>query len=243
MSYNYILNPIIRKRLNKAIHENSIIILDEAHNICNVFENLYSNKVKKKDLEKIKILLQIILDYININKAQIYKSIDEINPLFYLEEKEINEQINILNDFINNLDFLEPEKDKLCQKIDDYINKNCYLCKIEYFRNIFNKFSFDFYKGLDNAINNLGNKGEKDIKSYYNDNINSYFQVNIKEYNEKIKFKSILKTPKKLYYFLDRLKNLNKEEEISFKLFSQMKKKILNMIKKIKKVYFLKFIV
>ena len=41
MSYNYILNPIIRKRLKKVIHENSIIILDEAHNICNVFENLY----------------------------------------------------------------------------------------------------------------------------------------------------------------------------------------------------------
>ena len=98
------------------------------------------------------------MDYSNINKTQIYKSKEEINPLFYLEEKEINEQINILNDFINNLDFLEPEKNELCKKLDDYINKNCYLCKIEYFRNIFNKFSTKFYNVLDEKINKLGNK-------------------------------------------------------------------------------------
>ena len=47
MSYNYILNPHIRNKLN-LIEKNSIIILDEAHNICNVFENLFTNKLDKK---------------------------------------------------------------------------------------------------------------------------------------------------------------------------------------------------
>ena len=39
MTYNYILNPYIRKGLN-IVEKNSIIILDEAHNICDNFLKL-----------------------------------------------------------------------------------------------------------------------------------------------------------------------------------------------------------
>ena len=41
LSYNYILNPFIRKTLHGVIKNNSINILEEAHNINNIFEVLY----------------------------------------------------------------------------------------------------------------------------------------------------------------------------------------------------------
>ena len=56
------------------VENNSIIILDEAHNICEKFEDNDSNKINTNDLEKIQILLGIFLDFINKNKEEYYKS-------------------------------------------------------------------------------------------------------------------------------------------------------------------------
>ena len=39
MTYNYILNPAIVYKLN-IMQQKSIVIFDEAHNICNILENL-----------------------------------------------------------------------------------------------------------------------------------------------------------------------------------------------------------
>ena len=144
------------------------------------------------------MFLQLTLDYNNKKKTQIYNGKLNINPLFELKEKEINEQITFLNNFINNLYLLKPENDELCQKIDDYNYKNYYLCKIKYFRNIFNKFSMRFYKCLSKAINKLDIEEENDIKLFYEDNNGKYNQ-NIKT------FKSFIKKPQKLYEFLNRL--------------------------------------
>ena len=49
MSYNYILNPFIRSKLN-IINNNSIVIFDEAHNICSIFESLFSRKIDEKSI-------------------------------------------------------------------------------------------------------------------------------------------------------------------------------------------------
>ena len=134
--------------------------------------------------------MQIILDYNNNSKIQIYKQKSKINPLFELNEKVINGQINILNNFINNLNLLEPEKNELCKNIDDSINKNCYLCKIEYFINIFNKFSFKFYNILYEVINRLDFEEENDFKHFYEENN-----------KENIEFKSIIKSLKNYMNF------------------------------------------
>ena len=225
MSYNYILNPFIRNRL-KVIHTKSIIILDEAHNICNIFEDLYSKKIKKKDLEKMQNLLQLILDYNNAHYTQISVGKDEINPLFKLEIKEINREINNLKYFISNIEFLNPEKNKLCQQIDDSINKHCFLCKIDYFRNIFKKFSFSFYNKLNETINKLDKEEERDLKNYYKETD--------KTFNEKL-FKSFIKKPKTIFEFLKQLYSLQKEEESSFKFIFSNKEDNNIFIKKYEK--------
>jgi regulator of telomere elongation helicase 1 len=107
MTYNYILGPKIRKRIN-IFEKNSIVILDEAHNICNILENLFSKKLNIKELEKIQQLLQIILDFINENRRPYYTEdeLPNINPLLFLDTKEINDEINIIKKiFISNKKF------------------------------------------------------------------------------------------------------------------------------------------
>ena len=131
MSYNYILNPHIRNKLN-LIEKNSIIILDEAHNICNVFENLFTNKLDKKNFKEIKESLLIILNIIN----------DE--DMF----EKINHEINKLIKFIKNLD--ETEK-KMIIKDNKLI-----ICSLNEFKNIFfTKFNIEFYNKIDKISNNL----------------------------------------------------------------------------------------
>ena len=227
MPYNYILNPFIRNRL-KIIHENSIIILDEAHNINNIFENLYSKKIKKKALEKTQILLQLFLNYKNTNSSQIIEDKSYINPLFNLKIEEINVEINNLKTLIKNLENLNPENDKLCKKIDDNINKNYFLCKIDYFKDIFKSLSFVFYHELDEVINKLDEKEEINLKNYYD-----------KNFDKNIAFKSIIKKPKKIFEFLKELYELKKEEEGSFKfIFSNKEEKNNNFfIKKSEKFF------
>ena len=56
------LNPIIRNKL-KIVEKNSIVILDEAHNICSILENLDTKIININNLENIQDLLQIFLDF------------------------------------------------------------------------------------------------------------------------------------------------------------------------------------
>jgi hypothetical protein len=46
MPYNYLIDPEIRSRL-KVNLKNSIILIDEAHNIARTAEEVYSNKISE----------------------------------------------------------------------------------------------------------------------------------------------------------------------------------------------------
>ena len=218
MPYNYILDPYIRDKLN-VIKNNAIIVLDEAHNICNAFEDLYSKKVKKKDLEKIEILLRLILDFNNINKKEKDIDNDDLNPLFGLKSEEINKEINNIKNLLNHLEKLEPGVNVFWEKIYDNINKNCYLCKIEYFRFIFKSFSLKFYRQLNDIINKLNNEEENSLKEFYEESNKIIDKIILLKL-----FKSIIKKPQRVLEFLEQLNNLTKKEEISFKfIFSNQK--------------------
>ena len=58
------LNPYIRKKLD-IVEQNSIIILDEAHNICNICEDEKSYEISQTDYESILIDLRNISKKIN----------------------------------------------------------------------------------------------------------------------------------------------------------------------------------
>ena len=102
MTYNYILNPYIRRGLN-IVEKNSIVILDEAHNICEKFEGYDSNKINTNDLEKIQKLLEILLDFIHKNKEEFYKEYEHMNPIFLINTNDLNDEINKIKKFINNI--------------------------------------------------------------------------------------------------------------------------------------------
>lgn len=114
MTYNYLLNPFIRKNLNKfqVFDKNSIVILDEAHNICNIFENIYSNKITNNDIEKIKNLLQLLLDFINKKQKNYYMEYEHINPLFHINENILNKEINTTKMFLADLEQYEKDNNQ-----------------------------------------------------------------------------------------------------------------------------------
>jgi hypothetical protein len=59
MPYNYLIDPEIRPRL-KVNFENSIILIDEAHNITKKAEEVYSYKITENVvLEAIKTLIKL----------------------------------------------------------------------------------------------------------------------------------------------------------------------------------------
>ena len=130
MSYNYILNPFIRNRLN-IIEENSIIILDEAHNICNHLENIYSRKINTNDLKELLNLLQVLLDFINKYNKEVYLEDEKINRLFYIDAKAINIEKTKIKQFLDELNKLnldELDKFKL-----SFLKENIYNVDIDYF--------------------------------------------------------------------------------------------------------------
>ena len=195
-SYNYILNPFIRNRI-KLSTKNSIIILDEAHNIYNIFENLFSKKIKKTDLEKTQAFLQLIMDNNNTAFDGIF---EEKSEIFYIKNTDINKEINVIKNVLNNIQNLKPENNNSCQQVDDKINKNCYICKKEFFKSIFKEFNYDFYKKITKYICKLNEEEENKLSDYYN---KRNYKVN------KDNFKSIIKKPKKIYEFLKQINNFN----------------------------------
>ena len=227
MSYNYVLNPYIRDKLKDYFHRNSIIIIDEAHNICNVFESLYSNKIKKKDLEKIQVLLQLILDYNNIkeNESQLYNGKNEMEFLFQLKSNEINIEINNLKQFISHFNLLNPKNISSCIQIEDnIINKNIYLCNKEYFGEIFKIFRLKFYASLNNMINKLEADEIQKLKEFYE-----------KGNNKKFPFKSIIQKLNKFYEFLNQLLLLLEKDTISFKFIFSNEDENINKKKSLEK--------
>ena len=177
------------------IKKNSIILLDEAHNICNIFEGLFTQKIQLEDIEQLQDLLQLIYDENNLD----------------MPYSKINDEINNIKKFILKIKELNLEKDNNFHKIDE----NFYECNLSYFKKKLELFynSFNFYDLLDSKINNLEKKIINSLEEKYNKNP-SY---------KKTTFKSIMEKPKKFYYFFNLLNNIiNDKSEISFKfLFKQ----------------------
>ena len=189
MTYNYILNPKIRKKI-KIFEENSIVILDEAHNICNILENLYSRKISINELEKMQTLLQIILDFNNMNKYKISSK----NSLLFLDAKDINDEINTIKKYINKI-------------LDFESQNNIYICDFVFFKEIFKDFKLKFYSELTENIAVLDNEYESELNNFVS-----------REYNENINLSSLFKLTFKIFQFLQLINEIsniqNKEEDL-----------------------------
>ena len=197
MTYNYILNPQIRNQLNLLEHD-SIVILDEAHNICNNLEDANSRKINSDDLEKIQILLQILLDFINEKRKIVYREDEEINPLILLEKEEINNQINAIKYFlndINNINFDEIVENKQCKKYDLF-NQKFYICEPDFFLKKFENFQNHLYSTFLKVFNISTNKDKKDFNIFYR--YNNYMK-------RKIKLSYLMKLLNKISEFLEIL--------------------------------------
>ena len=188
MSYNYILNPFIRKKLD-LIENNSIIILDEAHNICSIFESLFSKKLEEKSITELQDALQTILNDMDCSDNEKDK----------IGLHEINEEINKIKNFIKKLDKTKcmiQEKENIINKDE---NEVIFLCSLEEFKNqIFKNFSFQFYDKMEFIINNL-------IE------ISDGNEAKLKEYT------SIKKVIKKMLNFLKMLSFLNADDDSSYR--------------------------
>ena len=142
MSYNYILNPFIRSKLN-IINNNAIVILDEAHNICSILENLFSRKLDENSIFELQDALQTILDDTDSkNEKRI---------------KLVNNEINKIKKFIDKLEKIKnliSEKENIISNNDE--KEIIFLCSLEEFKDkIFKHFSPKFYEILDEDLNNI----------------------------------------------------------------------------------------
>ena len=165
MTYNYILNPYIRRRLN-IVENNSIIILDEAHNICEKFEDNDSNKINTNDLEKIQILLGILLDFVNENKEEYYLEDEEINQIFMINAGDLNKEINKVKEFIKNVDKLNLDKFQQYKEYGDS-KKDSYIVDVEFFKERFKNFKIELFEEITQRYYTLKEKDKKELDEFY----------------------------------------------------------------------------
>ena len=213
MTYNYVLNPYIRRGLN-LLEKNSIIILDEAHNICENFEHYDSNKININELEKIKNLLQILLDYINANDKQIYKEIEDINPIFKISKEDLNKEITTIKKFISDVNNIDIKDNLILEKIKQYkrfddSKSESYFIQLEFFKEIFKNFKPILYSEICKKYNTL-KKEDMDL-------LNKFYQNKVDDCNQKTKLPSLIKLLYKFSEFLNLLESfeIKKEEDDS----------------------------
>ena len=194
MTYTYILDPYIREMLD-IFEKNSIVIIDEAHNFCDNLEKFDSKKISLYDLRQVKKLLQVILDFINLKKGIVYEKDEYINPLVFLDNKEINNEINIIKDFINEIEELNFDEIKQCRNYD-FVNQKYYICDIDFFKEKFKYFQTHLYSDIHQQFNKLENKDKKEINKFY---------IKSKEYDGQTRLSSLMKLLHKISEFLIHL--------------------------------------
>lgn len=143
LPYQYLLNEQSRNSLNIDIN-NSIVIIDEAHNLINTINSIHSNEISSNDLQIIKPaltnyikkfrnrlnpgnrinllkllkLINIIIDFLNNNKNTLkIGSIINISDLF--NSTTTNADLININKLINYIN-----KSKISFKINTYMNKD-----------------------------------------------------------------------------------------------------------------------
>ncbi|EUT78569.1 hypothetical protein PFAG_05145 [Plasmodium falciparum Santa Lucia] len=159
LPYNYLFEESTRKILKLNL-ENSIIIIDEGHNIENVAEEAVSFKLKDTDLnlflEALKATLTI-LEKVNEIDKEIKDKIN-IDELFIL-----NRSINALITWLHNLQLEKNEKKKIKEKHKIYQGKQIFEIFEKNSINI-TKDNFDNFNNLLTAMIELLNKYTNDFK-------------------------------------------------------------------------------
>ena len=205
MTYNYILNPYIRKKLN-IIEQNSIIILDEAHNICNNFENLYSKKIGINELENIQILLSVLTKSIEERKEK-YPS-REIEPILKIDKIDIDIEVKAIGNLIKEIKNLNEKDMNRFNKFEN-LNKNIYYVTAEFLIEKFKNFQKKFYIIVKKQYNILETNDKNTLNDYFS---------KIKDPKNKIQFPHLIKASNKLLEFLNELeifKNINENKNDS----------------------------
>ena len=99
LPFNYIIDKEIKDSLNISL-ENTILIIDEAHNIENVLENSFSIELITYYFDS---MINELKDIINVKKSEEGKSIK--NKKFeYFPVKNLLDEINILNHIKDNIE-------------------------------------------------------------------------------------------------------------------------------------------
>ena len=213
MTYNYLLNPKIKNKL-ELFEEDTVVIFDEAHNICNTIENIYSYKISKLDIENIQRLLKVIVDY--IEEKQIRKK-EEINDLLCLDKKGIYKEINTIENFLDDIKNVNFDTIGKLYKFDkSYSNNKYYKTHINFFINKFKNFQRNCYKKLYSTFNSL----ESSIKSKLN-----YYYKKSHIFDGKTKLSSLIRA---LYNFFDFLKFLSLFKDIYINSENILQKKFLS---------------
>ena len=196
MTYNYILNPEILGKLD-ILNKNSIVILDESHNICSALENIYSKKIYIEDFENVKILFYLIIDFIHKKSKLIYKNKEYINPLLLLETAEINAEINTIRNFIKYIKKINFDKIEKCKKINS-VDITFYICDVRFFKILFNNFKSNIYLKINKQYNISQDKDKIEL---------NYFYKKSKYFDNYTKISYLMKLLNKVYEFLELLKS------------------------------------
>ena len=206
MTYNYMLNPYIRKKLN-IVDQNSIIILDEAHNISNNFENLYSKKISINELENIKLLLSVLIHSVNERKRE-YPLLKEIEPILIIDKIDIEKEAKAVENLINEIKNLNEKDMNRFRKFEN-LNKNIYYVNVEFLIEKFKNFNKKFYITVKKRYNILKTEDINILNDYY---------LKVKKPVDKNQFKSLINASNKLLEFLTDLeafKNINESKSDS----------------------------
>ncbi|CRH04054.1 DNA repair helicase, putative [Plasmodium relictum] len=174
LPYNYLFEENTRKILKLNL-ENSIIIIDEGHNIENVAEEAVSFKIKDSDLsfflDSIKATLTVLDKVNDIDKEA--KDKINVDELFIL-----NRSINALITWLNNERLEKNERKKIKEKHKTYEGKQIF----EIFKNNninITKENFEKFNTLLSSMIELLNKYINDFKLSQMDinNVNRYIST------------------------------------------------------------------
>ena len=101
LPYNYIFDPVVRKRL-KLNFDNSILIIDEAHNIQEVCENGVSCGINSKELDEIIENLKELHLFILTNRHKILKD-SEIDSIDIKEVQDLEKSLMNIKNYLKSL--------------------------------------------------------------------------------------------------------------------------------------------
>ena len=207
LPYNYIIDKDIKDTLNISF-EDSILIIDEAHNIDKVLEESSSFELKNNSLYD---MIEELNKILSIKKEE-EKNNNKNKKFFQFSEEEIYKEINIIQNIKNNIESITS-----VLKGEVYPNKGKVLSSNEFFSLFIQyKIKNEQMKIEDMFFNK--NKVKKNFEGITPKNIDKHysFLYNLKEEYLKIYDEDSLLNP--LVKFLDLIKYLffNSENLKSF---------------------------